>query len=175
MVEAYEGARRPGSSAMLYRGVFTTVAFTRAAISLARAWERLATHALRLGISCEECDEKSVGLALQKLISVNQVTRDAPVPFYWAAAAGMSGKQASGPRKTDLLIMTGESRECLRREFRSRLPFALVLSRPHRDQEPELPGSRVVMGRSARTRFRRSRDAQRARRNCFGNDGDIFW
>lgn len=111
MVEATKARVAPVSSAMLYgRGVFTTVAIYQGRPFLwPEHWERLAAHALRLGISCEECDEKSVGLALQKLISVNQVDQGrARVILLARSSRHVWQAKPPGPRKTDLLIMTGE-------------------------------------------------------------------
>ena len=75
MIEATKARVAPVSSAMLYgRGVFTSVAIYNHLPFLWRDhWERLADHAERLGISCADLNEESVGIALQKLISVNRV------------------------------------------------------------------------------------------------------
>ena len=111
MVEATKARVAPVSSAMLYgRGVFTTVAVYQGQPFLwPEHWERLTAHALRLGISCEECDEKSVGLALQKLISVNRVEQGrARVILLARSSRHVWQANPPGPRKTDLLIMTGE-------------------------------------------------------------------
>jgi len=77
MIEATKARVAPVSSAMLYgRGVFTSVAIYNHLPFLWRdQWERLADHAERLGISCAELNEESVGVALQKLISVNRVSK----------------------------------------------------------------------------------------------------
>src|SRR5258708_30541415 len=111
MVEAAKARVAPVSSAMLYgRGVFTGVALYNSKPFLwPEHWERLTEHAKRLSISCEECDEESIGLALQKLISVNRV-REGRARVILLARSSRHVWQAKppGPRKTDLLIMTSE-------------------------------------------------------------------
>jgi 4-amino-4-deoxychorismate lyase len=111
MVDAAKARVAPVSSAMLYgRGVFTAVAiYNGKAFLWPRHWERLTEHAKRLSISCEECDEKSVGGALQKLISVNRVQNGrARVILLGRSSRHVWQAKPPGPRKTDLLIMTGE-------------------------------------------------------------------
>lgn len=111
MVQAAKARVAPVSSAMLYgRGVFTTVAIHQSRPFLwSEHWLRLAEHAQRLGISCEECDQESVGLALQKLISVNRVDRGrARVILLARSSRHVWLATPPGPRKTDLLIMTGD-------------------------------------------------------------------
>src|ERR1051325_5405999 len=75
MVEATKARVAPVSSAMLYgRGVFTTLAIYHSEPFLwSNHWQRLAAHAKRLDIDHPGCNEKNVGDALQRLISVNQV------------------------------------------------------------------------------------------------------
>jgi len=111
MVEAAKARVAPVSSAMLYgRGVFTGVALYNSKPFLwPEHWERLTEHAKRLSISCEECDEESIGLALQKLISVNRVREGrARVILLGRSSRHVWQAKPPGPRKTDLLIMTGE-------------------------------------------------------------------
>ncbi len=111
MLEAAKARVAPVSSAMLYgRGVFTSVAIYKGHPFLwPRHWERLADHAERLGISCEDINEENVGTALKKLIAVNRV-RDGRARVILLARSSRHVWQAKppGPRKTDLLIMTGE-------------------------------------------------------------------
>jgi len=111
MVQAAKARIAPVSSAMLYgRGAFTTVAIHQGRPFLwTEQWERLANHAERLGISCEECDLQSVGLALKKLITVNRVDQGrARVILLARSSRHVWQAKPPGPRKTDLLIMTGE-------------------------------------------------------------------
>ena len=111
MVEATKARVAPVSSAMLYgRGAFTTVAiYNDHPFLWPDHWERLADHAGRLDISCAGLDEKSVGLGLQKLISVNRVSEGrARVILLARSSRHVWQANPPGPRKTDLLIMTGE-------------------------------------------------------------------
>jgi len=111
MVEATKARVAPVSAAMLCgRGAFTTVAiYNNRPFLWPDHWERLADHAGRLGISCEGLEEKSVGLALQKLISVNRVSEGrARVMLLARSSRHVWQVNSPGPRKTDLLIMTGE-------------------------------------------------------------------
>jgi len=111
MVEAAKARVAPVSSAMLYgRGVFTTVAIYNSHPFLwPDHWQRLSDHAGRLGISCAGLSEKDVGLALHKLISVNRVnTGRARVVLLARSSRHVWQVSPPGPRKTDLLIMTGE-------------------------------------------------------------------
>src|SRR5215472_8917649 len=111
MLDAAKARVAPVSAAMLYgRGVFTTVAIYQGKPFLwSEHWHRLTAHARRLNISCEECDEKRVGIALQKLISVNQVRNGrARVILLGRSSRHVWQARPPGPRKTDLLIMTGD-------------------------------------------------------------------
>lgn len=111
MVEAAKARVAPVSSAMLYgRGAFTTVAiYHNQPFLWPDHWKRLADHAERLGISCAGLDETSVGVALQKLISVNRVSVGrARVILLARSSRHLWQANPPGPRKTDLLIMTGE-------------------------------------------------------------------
>ena len=111
MLEAAKARIAPVSSAMLYgRGVFTSVAIYQGQpFRWPEHWARLNHHAARLGINCEECTKESVGTALKKLIAVNQV-REGRARVILLARSSRHVWQAKppGPRKTDLLIMTGE-------------------------------------------------------------------
>lgn len=111
MLEATKARVAPVSSAMLYgRGVFTTVAVNRGKPFLwTKHWARLKDHANRLSINIVGCSEQSVGEALNKLITVNQV-KDGRARVIILARSGRDiwkTKEAGG-RKSDLLIMTGE-------------------------------------------------------------------
>ena len=111
MVEATKARVAPVSSAMLYgRGVFTTLAIYDATPFLwPRHWQRLTTHAKRLDIDFTGCNEKNVGEALQKLISVNQVEWGrARVIMLARHGRDFWKTKAPGAKKTDLLIMTGD-------------------------------------------------------------------
>jgi 4-amino-4-deoxychorismate lyase len=111
MLEATKARVAPVSSAMLYgRGVFTTVAIYNGLPFLwPDHWRRLKEHAGRLNVDCTEVDQETVGGAIRKLIAVNQV-RNGRARVILLARSGRDvwkTKKAS-PRKTDLLIMTGE-------------------------------------------------------------------
>jgi len=111
MVEATKARVAPVSSAMLYgRGVFTTLAIYNSEPFLwSKHWQRLATHAKRLDIDFTGCNEKNVGEALQKLISVNQVKEGrARVIMLARHGRDIWKTKAPGAKKTDLLIMTGD-------------------------------------------------------------------
>jgi len=114
MVEATKARVAPVSSAMLYgRGVFTTLAIYNSQPFLwAKHWQRLATHAKRLDIDHTGCTEKNVGEALHKLIAVNQV-REGRARVILLARSGRDiwKTKSPGAKKTDLLIMTGESQK----------------------------------------------------------------
>lgn len=112
MVEVTKARVAPVTAAMLYgRGVFTTVAFYASGPFLWNEhWQRLVDHAARLNISTAELNEESIGLALKKLISVNDVSQgrarvmllDRNSPQVWHASQ-------PGSRQTDLVIMTADS------------------------------------------------------------------
>jgi aminodeoxychorismate lyase len=114
MVEATKARVAPVSSAMLYgRGVFTTLAIYNSQPFLwSKHWQRLAAHAKKLDIDYTGCTEKSVGEALHKLIAVNQV-REGRARVIMLARSGRDiwKTRTPGAKKTDLLIMTGESQK----------------------------------------------------------------
>ena len=111
MVEATKARVAPVSSAMLYgRGVFTTLAIYNSQPFLwSKHWQRLSAHANKLDIDYSGCTEKNVGEALHKLIAFNQV-QDGRARVILLARSGRDiwKTRTSGPKKTDLLIMTGE-------------------------------------------------------------------
>lgn len=114
MIEATKARVAPVSSAMLYgRGVFTGVAiYNQQSFHWSDHWERLSNHAERLGISCAELNEQGAGLALQKLIAVNRVSEGrARVILLARSSRHVWQANPPGPRKTDLLIMTGEPQQ----------------------------------------------------------------
>jgi branched-subunit amino acid aminotransferase/4-amino-4-deoxychorismate lyase len=112
MLEATKARVAPVSSAMLYgRGVFTTVAVNHGNPFLwSTHWKRLKDHANRLNVNIVGCSEQSVGEALNKLIAVNQV-KDGRARVIILARSGRDiwKTKDAGGRKSDLLIMTGES------------------------------------------------------------------
>jgi branched-subunit amino acid aminotransferase/4-amino-4-deoxychorismate lyase len=100
------------SPAMLYgRGVFTTVAIYDSRPFLwHKHWQRLNAHAERIGLSVSGLREKNVAEPLQNLIAVNQVeTGWAKVILLARNGEETSGTGASGSKKIDLLIMTGDA------------------------------------------------------------------
>ena len=114
MVEATKARVAPVSSAMLYgRGVFTTLAIYDSQPFLwSKHWQRLDTHAKKLDIDHTGCTEKNVGEALRKLIAVNQV-KDGRARVILLARHGRDiwKTKAPGAKKTDLLIMTGDTQK----------------------------------------------------------------
>ena len=114
MVEATKARVAPVSSAMLYgRGVFTTLAIYNSQPFLwTKHWQRLATHAKKLDIDHTGCTEKNVGEALRKLIAVNQVKEGrARVILLARQGRDIWKTRVPGAKKTDLLIMTGDSQK----------------------------------------------------------------
>lgn len=112
MVEATKARVAPVSSAMLYgRGVFTTLAIHHNKPFLwPRHWRRLAAHAGKLDINLDDLTEKNVGDALQRLIAVNQVQAGrARVILLASSGRDIWKVKTPGARKTDLLILTGET------------------------------------------------------------------
>jgi 4-amino-4-deoxychorismate lyase len=114
MVEATKARVAPVSSAMLYgRGVFTTLAIYNSQPFLwSNHWQRLTAHAKKLNIDFTGCNEKIVGDALRKLISVNQV-REGRARVIMLARHGRDiwKTKVPGAKKTDLLIMTGDKQK----------------------------------------------------------------
>jgi branched-subunit amino acid aminotransferase/4-amino-4-deoxychorismate lyase len=111
MVEAAKARVAAVSSATLYgRGVFTTLAvYDSQPFLWSKHWQRLSAHAARLDIDHSGCTEKSVGDAVRKLIAVNQV-KDGRAREKRHARSGRDiwKPKLASPRKTDLLIMTGD-------------------------------------------------------------------
>ena len=111
MLEATKARVAPVSSAMLYgRGVFTTVAVYNSKPFLwAEHWRRLGTHAEKLNVECAGLNERNVGEALRKLVSVNQVKSGrARVILLARSGRDVWRMKKEETRKTDLLILTGE-------------------------------------------------------------------
>jgi aminodeoxychorismate lyase len=111
MLEATKARVAPVSSAMLYgRGVFTTVAIYNSRPFLwPEHWRRLSTHAEKLSVAYAGLNERNVGEALRKLVSVNQVSNGrARVILLARSGRDVWRTKKEGARKTDLLILTGE-------------------------------------------------------------------
>jgi aminodeoxychorismate lyase len=111
MVEATKARVAAVSSATLYgRGVFTTLAvYDSKPFLWSKHWQRLSAHAAKLAVDHSGCTEKSVGEAVRKLIAVNQVKDGrARVTFLSRRSGGSWKPKLASPRKTDLLIMTGD-------------------------------------------------------------------
>ncbi|HYU98672.1 MAG TPA: aminotransferase class IV [Pyrinomonadaceae bacterium] len=111
MLEATKARVAPVSSAMLYgRGVFTTVAVYNSKPFLwAEHWRRLSTHAEKLNVECAGLNERNVGEALRKLVSVNRVKSGrARVILLARSGRDIWRMKKEETRKTDLLILTGE-------------------------------------------------------------------
>ena len=114
MVEATKARVAPVSSAMLYgRGVFTTLAIYNSQPFLwSKHWHRLTAHAKKLDVDYTGCTEKNVGDALRKLIAVNQV-KEGRARVIMLARSGRDfwKTKTPGGKRTDLLIMTGDSQK----------------------------------------------------------------
>jgi aminodeoxychorismate lyase len=111
MLEATKARVAPVSSAMLYgRGVFTTVAiYNGKPFRWPDHWRRLKDHAERLDVDLTEANENNVGEAIRKLVAVNQVKNGrARVILLARSGRDVWKTKKASPRKTDLLIMTGE-------------------------------------------------------------------
>ena len=111
MLEANKARVAPVSSAMLYgRGVFTTVAiYDSKSFLWPEHWRRLSTHAEKLNVECAGLNERNVGEALRKLVSVNQVKNGrARVILLARSGRDVWRTKKEEARKTDLLILTGE-------------------------------------------------------------------
>jgi len=111
MLEATKARVAPVSSAMLYgRGVFTTVAIYNGKPFLwPEHWRRISSHAEHLNVDSSGLSERSVGEALGKLVAVNQVKEGrARVILLARSGRDVWKTKKESPRKTDLLIMTGE-------------------------------------------------------------------
>jgi aminodeoxychorismate lyase len=111
MLEATKARVAPVSSAMLYgRGVFTTVAIYNGKPFLwPDHWRRLKDHAERLDVDLSEENESNVGEAIRKLVAVNQVKSGrARVILLARSGRDVWKTKKASPRKTDLLIMTGD-------------------------------------------------------------------
>jgi 4-amino-4-deoxychorismate lyase len=114
MVEATKARVAPVSSAMLYgRGVFTTLAIYDAQpFRWSKHWQRLTSHAAKLDINYSGCTEKNVGDALRKLVAFNQVKEGrARVIMLARSGRDIWNTKTPGTKKTDLLIMTGDSQK----------------------------------------------------------------
>ena len=114
MVEATKARVAPVSSAMLYgRGVFTTVAIYNSQPFLwPKHWQRLTAHAKKLDVDYAGCTEKGVGDALRKLVAVNQVKEGrARVIMLARSGRDIWKTKTPGTKKTDLLIMSGDSQK----------------------------------------------------------------
>lgn len=114
MVEATKARVAPVSSAMLYgRGVFTTVSvYNSQPFRWSKHWQRLTAHAQKLDVDHTGCTEKNVGDAMRKLIAVNHVKEGrARVIMLARSGRDIWKTKTPGAKKTDLLIMTGESQK----------------------------------------------------------------
>jgi branched-subunit amino acid aminotransferase/4-amino-4-deoxychorismate lyase len=94
------------------RGVFTTLAIHNHQPFLwAEHWARLVEHAARASVGKIEFDEASVRAMLARLIEANKVKEGrARVTVLATTERGVWKVKATGDRKTDLLVMTGEAR-----------------------------------------------------------------
>jgi len=111
MLEATKARVAPVSSAMLYgRGVFTTVAIYNGKPFLwPEHWRRLKDHAERLSVDTTGLNESNLGESLRKLVAVNQVKNGrARVILLARSGRDVWRARKESPRKTDVLIMTGE-------------------------------------------------------------------
>lgn len=100
------------TSAALYgRGVFTTLAVYCAKPFLwPEHWERLTSHADRCGIDHSEFDQQTIGALLQRVIEQNDVESGrARISLLANTSSGTWQLDGEVPRKTTLLIMTGDT------------------------------------------------------------------
>lgn len=100
------------TSATLYgRGVFTTMAVYGAEPFLwPEHWDRLSSHADRSGIDRGSLDQQSTGALLQRLIEQNKVENGrARITLLANTSSGTWQLNDEIPRKTNLLIMTGDT------------------------------------------------------------------
>ena len=101
----------PVSSAMLYGAAFHDRRdLQRQTLPLARThWQRLKNHATKLSVDVGGANERNIGEALRKLVAVNQVNNGrARVILLARSGRDIWKTKKEDPRKTDLLIMTGE-------------------------------------------------------------------
>src|ERR1044071_2161242 len=94
------------------RGVFTTLAIHNHQPFLwAEHWARLAEHAPRASVGKIEFDERSGRAMLARLSEAIKVKEGrARVTVLATTERGVWKVKATGDRKTDLLVMTGEAR-----------------------------------------------------------------
>lgn len=100
------------NSATLYgRGVFTTLAVYGGRPFLwTEHWERISNHAERSGIDLHDVDEGKTAKLLARLIEQNNVENGrARVTLLANSSSGTWQLDAEVPRKTNLLIMTGDT------------------------------------------------------------------
>jgi 4-amino-4-deoxychorismate lyase len=92
------------------RGVFTTLAVHNGQPFLwPEHWTRLTEHAGRVGVNVSEFDEAGVKAELARLIEANHVKEGrARLTLTAASEQGIWNLEAQGPRRTNLLIMTGD-------------------------------------------------------------------
>ena len=112
IIEATKARVEAITSAALYgRGVFTTLAVYGGRPFLwPEHWERLYSHADRSGIDHSTLDQGTVGALLQRLIAQNSVDNGrARVTLLANTSSGTWQLDAEIPRKTNLLIMTGDT------------------------------------------------------------------
>jgi branched-subunit amino acid aminotransferase/4-amino-4-deoxychorismate lyase len=111
LVDATKARVRVVSPVSLYgRGVFTTLAIYNSQPFLYPAhWARLMEHAARAGVDTSEYEEASVRDLLAHLIEANNVKNGrARVTLLAKTEHGFWKIKAPEPRRTDLLIMTGD-------------------------------------------------------------------
>jgi 4-amino-4-deoxychorismate lyase len=112
IVDAAKARVEAVNSATLYgRGVFTTLAVYGARPFLwTEHWVRLSNHAERSGINLSDVDEGKTAKLLARLIEQNNVENGrARVTLLANSSSGTWQLDADVPRKTNLLIMTGDT------------------------------------------------------------------
>src|SRR5215210_5245496 len=113
LIEATKARLSPLASATLYgQGVFTTLAIYRSRPFLwMQHWMRLMDHAARSGIDCRSLDETLARASLLKLIEANEVKDGrARITLFGGADRGVWKFQGMGRPRTEMLMMTGDSR-----------------------------------------------------------------
>lgn len=112
LIDATKGRVEAITSATLYgRGVFTTLAVYRGKPFLwPEHWDRLRSHADKTGIDLGALDQETIVAQLQRLIEQNKVESGrARITLLANTSSGTWQLDSEIDRKTNLLIMTGET------------------------------------------------------------------
>jgi 4-amino-4-deoxychorismate lyase len=106
---SHQGARGAGFVGHVIRPWTTVAIYNGKPFLWPDHWRRLKDHAERLDVDLTEANESNVGEAIRKLVAVNQVTNGrARVILLARSGRDVWKTKKASPRKTDILIMTGE-------------------------------------------------------------------